>query len=191
MEWTDEAAVASVKSGDTDAFRTLVERHSRSVFRLAYRMIGNEQDAEDVVQESFLRAFRQLQYFDGRASFRTWLYRIVANCSLDVLRKNSRSRQSFSGSDDGMNDFLLSVPATDPTPDRIAQSSQMREHLDAAMQTLTPTERSAFVLRHFEGLSIEDISGILACGPVAARHSIFRAVQKLRRALQPVMGGTR
>src|SRR5690242_12608464 len=97
MEWTDEAAVAMAKKGDTDAFRVLVDRHGRSAFRLAYRMTGNEQDAEDVVQESFLRALRQIHTFDGRASFRTWFYRIVANCALDTVRKSSR-RQLVSAS---------------------------------------------------------------------------------------------
>ena len=83
MENSDAAAVARVRAGDPDAFRVLVERHSRSVFRLAFRMTGNEQDAEDLVQETFLRAYRQLGRFDGAAGFSTWLYRIAANCSLD------------------------------------------------------------------------------------------------------------
>src|ERR1700686_4842339 len=86
MEPSDAAAVAQVRSGDSDAYRVLVERHSHSVFRLAFRMTGNEQDAEDLVQETFLRAYRQIGRFDGRASFGTWLYRIAANCSLDFIR---------------------------------------------------------------------------------------------------------
>ena len=92
MELTDAAAVAKARSGDTDAFRVLVERHSRSLFRLAFRMTGNQQDAEDVVQERFMRAYKQLGKFDERASFGTWLYRIAANCSLDLVR--SRKRRS-------------------------------------------------------------------------------------------------
>src|SRR6476661_4358754 len=87
MDATEAAAVlARARQGDSDAFRVLVERHSRAVFRLAYRMTGNEQDAEDVVQESFLRAYRQLARFQSRANFGTWLYRIVANCSVDLMR---------------------------------------------------------------------------------------------------------
>src|SRR5271163_4555417 len=80
------SAVERARAGDSDAFRLLVEQHSRSIFRLAFRMTGNEQDAEDVVQESFLRAYRQIERFDGRAAFGTWLHRIAANCSLDLLR---------------------------------------------------------------------------------------------------------
>ena len=87
MDTTEASAVlARARQGDSEAFRALVERHSRSVFRLAYRMTGNEQDAEDVVQESFLRAYRQLGRFESRANFGTWLYRIVANCSVDLMR---------------------------------------------------------------------------------------------------------
>src|SRR6476660_45630 len=87
MDATESAAVlARAQQGDGDAFRALVERHSRTVFRLAFRMTGNEQDAEDVVQESFLRAYRQLGRFESRANFGTWLYRIVANCSVDLMR---------------------------------------------------------------------------------------------------------
>src|SRR5213594_425190 len=90
MECSDETAVARARAGDTSAFRVLVERHSRPLFRLAFRMTGNEQDAEDVVQESLMRAYRKLEKFDERASFRTWLHRIAVNCSLDVVRARKR-----------------------------------------------------------------------------------------------------
>ena len=90
MELSDSVAVAQARAGDSGAFRVLVERHSRNLFRLAYRMTGHQQDAEDVVQETFLRAYRQLSKFDDRASFGTWLYRIAANCSLDLIRVRKR-----------------------------------------------------------------------------------------------------
>ena len=86
MEDSDLAAVARVRAGDEDGFRLLVERHGRSVFRLAYRMTGNEHDAEDVVQETFLRAYKQINRYESRASFGTWLYRIAANYALDLMR---------------------------------------------------------------------------------------------------------
>src|SRR5258707_14021846 len=93
MEKSDATAVAQVRAGDSDAFRVLVERHSHSVFRLAFRMTGNQHDAEDLVQETFLRAYRQLGKFDGRASFGTWLYRVAANCSLDLIRLRKRRQE--------------------------------------------------------------------------------------------------
>ena len=90
MEATDLAAVERTRGGDTAAFRVLVERYGRSVFRLAFRMTGNEFDAEDVVQETFLRAFKQLDSYESRSSFGTWLYRIAANYSLDLIRSRKR-----------------------------------------------------------------------------------------------------
>src|SRR5205085_1643486 len=87
MEMSDQGAVAAVRAGDREAFRSLVEKHSRTIFKLGFRMTGNEQDAEEVVQETFLRAYRKIGDFESRANFGTWLYRIATNCSLDVLEK--------------------------------------------------------------------------------------------------------
>ena len=191
MEWSDETAVARARAGDTDAFRVLVERHSRALFCLAFRMTGNEQDAEDVVQEALLRVHRKIEKFDERASFRTWLYRIAVNCSLDVVRARKR-RSEFSGpADPGMEDPMQSLPAPGPTPDRVAMSEQTRSRIAEAMEELSAVEKTAFVLRHFDGMCIDDISRVLECQPGAARHSVFRAVQKLRRALQPLVSAAR
>src|ERR1017187_7839380 len=144
MDATEGAAVlARARQGDSEAFRALVERHSRSVFRLAFRMTGNEQDAEDVVQESFLRAYRQLGKFDERASFGTWLYRIATNYSLDLVRSRKRRSANLAPSDPEMEDPVLSLPSGDPTPERMALSSEVRERVADAMKDLSPTERTA------------------------------------------------
>src|SRR6201997_745501 len=115
MEDTEAAALARAKAGDRDGFRLLVERHSRSVFRLAYRLTGNEQDAEDVVQESFLRAYQQLRNFEARASFGTWLYRIAANYSLDLIRSRKRHQEHRPPADEE-SDAMLEIPASAPGP---------------------------------------------------------------------------
>jgi RNA polymerase sigma-70 factor (ECF subfamily) len=187
MEWSDETAVAMARAGDAEAFRVLVERHSRPLFRLAYRMTGNEQDAEDVVQDSLLRAYRQLKNFDERATFRTWLYRITVNCSIDLVRSRKRRLENLGGADPDLDDPIQSLPATAPTPDRLAMSTQARGRIETAMQKLSVSERTAFVLRHFEGMCIDDVSRVLGCEPGAAKHSVFRAVRKLRRALEPLV----
>jgi RNA polymerase sigma-70 factor, ECF subfamily len=186
MEDTDAAALARAKAGDKDGFRLLVERHSRSVFRLAYRLTGNEQDAEDVVQETFLRAYKQLQNFESRASFGTWLYRIGANYALDLIRSRKRHQDNRPPVDEE-SDAMLSIPAPTPGPERIAYGVQVEERISSAMAELTEQERTAFVLRHFEGFSIEEIAAALGLGSSAAKHSIFRAVQKLRKSLEPLV----
>jgi RNA polymerase sigma-70 factor, ECF subfamily len=189
MELNDVLAVSKARSGDTDAFRVLVERHSRSLFRLAFRMTGNQQDAEDVVQESFLRAYKQLAKFDERASFGTWLYRIAANCSLDLVRSRKRRNEHIAPAPENVaevEDPVVSLPSTAPNPERMALSSEVRERVALAMRDLSPTERTAFVLRHFEGMCMEEVGRVLECQPGAAKHSVFRAVQKLRRALEPI-----
>src|ERR1051325_6537854 len=142
MELTDAVCVTRARTGDTDAYRLLVERHSRSLFRLAFRMTGNEQDAEDVLQESFLRAYRQLGRFESRANFGTWLYRIVANCSVDLMRaKQARHDQARGDSLDA----VIEMPAADtPSPERLAQSAEVERRVRDALGALSPLERAAF-----------------------------------------------
>ena len=185
MDATESSAVlARARQGDSEAFRVLVERHGRSVFRLAYRMTGNEQDAEDVVQESFLRAYRQLGRFESRANFGTWLYRIVANCSVDLMRSKQARHDQVRGQS---LDEAAELPAADlPGPYRMAQSAEIERCVQDALAELSPLERAAFTLRHYEGRSIDEISAALGLGASAAKHSVFRAVKKLRVALAPL-----
>lgn len=180
------AVLARARQGDSEAFRALVEQHSRSVFRLAFRMTGNEQDAEDVVQESFLRAYRQLGRFESRANFGTWLYRIVANCSVDLMRAR-QARRDMSRSEP-LEESAELPAAAEPGPDRLAQSAEIQGRVRDAMALLSPLERAAFALRHFEGRSIDEIGSALGLGTSAAKHSVFRAVKKLRVALASFQG---
>ena len=99
MPQTDAAAVALARDGDSEAFRALVERHSRAVYRLAHRMTGSPQDAEDVVQETFLRAYKQLGRFESRANFGTWLHRIAVNCSIDLIRARRHQETGHDAAD--------------------------------------------------------------------------------------------
>jgi RNA polymerase sigma-70 factor (ECF subfamily) len=192
MDWTDRAAAEEARKGNQHAFRVLVERHSHAVFRLAFRMTGNEQDAEDVVQETFLRTYKQLHRFDGRAAFGTWLYRICANCSLDFIRaRKSRKEQQTSTGDEQTDHWLDRLASPEPSPERLSESGQIAGMLEPALQRLTEMERTAFVLRHYEGCAIEEIARALGVESNAAKHSVFRAVQKLRRALEPAWGVAR
>ncbi len=193
MEWTEQQAVAQARGGDPEAFRALVERHSRSLFRLGYRMTGNEHDAEEVVQETLLRAYRRLGRFEQRANFGTWLYRIAVNCALDLRRakKREESRREAPGPDPEAESSLDSIPAAGASPERLAISSEIRREVSLAMDRLTDAERAAFVLRHFEGHSIEEIGATLGLAASATKNTIFRAVQKLRGSLAPLASAAR
>jgi RNA polymerase sigma-70 factor, ECF subfamily len=185
MPQTDAATVALARDGNSEAFRELVERHSRAVYRLAHRMTGSPSDAEDVVQETFLKAYRQLGRFESRANFSTWLHRIAVNCSIDLIR----SRPHREAAHDAADLEEIGTPGTqDPsqrTPERLMLSTEVQDRINEAMTTLSQRERAAFVLRHFEGHSIEDISRSLGLKANATKHSIFRAVRKMRAALEP------
>ena len=191
MEVEAGSAVERARSGDSDAFRLLVEQHSRAIFRLAFRMTGNEQDAEDVVQETFLRAYKQLDRYEARSSFATWLFRIASNYSLDLIRMRKRHEDKRERGTDEERDILQNIAVDAPGPERMAYGTQVRDRVNAALDELSPQERTAFVLRHFEGLSIEEIGATLGTGTNATKHSIFRAVQKLRRSLEPFVSVAR
>jgi RNA polymerase sigma-70 factor (ECF subfamily) len=188
MTHTDAVTVALARDGDSEAFRALVENHSRAVYRLAHRMTGNPSDAEDVVQETFLKAYKQLGRFESRANFGTWLHRIAVNCSIDLIR--SRPKRE-SGHDTADLELIGAPPATskavEASPERLMLSAEVQERVSGAMASLSQMERAAFVLRHFEGHSINEISRALGLKVNAAKHSVFRAVRKMRVALEPLV----
>lgn len=183
MEPSDIELVERVRAGDDDAFRILVERHSRAIFRSSYRITGNAADADDVVQETFLRAYRALASFDSRATLTTWLHRIAINCSLDLIDSRKRREGRIDAGED-----LAAIASSEASPDRVVLGSEMQRAIAEAMAALTGNERTAFVLRHFEGMPLEEIGQILGTRLNATKNTVFRAVQKLRRQLQPFTG---
>jgi len=185
MPQTDAATVALARDGNSEAFRALVERHSRAIYRLAHRMTGNPSDAEDVVQETFLKAYRQLGRFESRANFSTWLHRIAVNCSIDLIRSRPHREAAHDAADLEEIGTLGTQDTAQRTPERLMLSTEVQDRITEAMSMLSQRERAAFVLRHFEGHSIEDISRSLGMKSNATKHSIFRAVRKMRAALEP------
>jgi RNA polymerase sigma-70 factor (ECF subfamily) len=183
MHLDDAAAVAKAKGGDDEAFRLLVERHSRSIYRLAYRMTGRPEDAEDVVQETLVRAYRQLGRFESRSNFATWLYRIGFNCAIDYMR--ARPRRESAETHETLE--RLSGTSSGPSMDDVVFAGEIGERVQEALSELSAQERAAFLMRHYHGCSIEEICGALELKSNAAKHSIFRAVKKMRVALKPLM----
>jgi RNA polymerase sigma-70 factor (ECF subfamily) len=172
---------------DVEVFLSLVERHRRYLYNLAFRITGNEQDAKDVVQESLLNAYLHLDQFERRADLRTWLNRILVNCALDHLR--GLRRRPDMNDPRPISDVVDSVVASSPDPERLAARADWRRYVAAAMNTMSPLERVTFTLRHFEGCSINEIAQTLGIGNNAAKQHIFRAVRKIRLALEPHWSG--
>ena len=190
----DAVAVERTLAGDRDAYRILVERHSHNVYRLAYRMAGNSHDAEEIVQEAFLRGYQKLKQFAGQANFGTWVYRIAANYAIDRLRQrkveDSRREPPARESEEGAEfDPLAQLKDSAPSPERLAGSSQLALRMQQALKELTPAERTAIVMRHWDGCGIEEIAAVLKSSTTAAKNTVFRAVQKLRAALEPFAEG--
>jgi RNA polymerase sigma-70 factor (ECF subfamily) len=188
MDGGDAAEVARARSGDEAAFGRLVLRHSSRLFRLAYRMTGNAADAEDVVQETFLKAYQRLGQFEERASFGSWLHRIGAHAACDLLRRRRTQPRPLPGNDAADEPAAEAVPAGDPGPERLAQSAEVQRRVASALGRLSDQERAAFVLRHYEEWTTREIGDALGVDSGAAKHSVFRAVRKLREALRPFVG---
>lgn len=174
------AAIERVKRGESDAFRLIVEQHSRPLFKLAYRLMRNEHDADDVVQETFIRAYRHIDSFDGRSSFSTWLHRIAANAAFDLLHKRERDR----------GEELVETVGDESSDDALVLRLTVNDAVQRGMKEMTGNERTAFVLRHYEGMSIDEIGRVLGTESNATKNTIFRAVRKLREFLQPLVKTT-
>jgi len=187
MEAEDAPDVERAKAGDEDAFGRLVERHSRVVFRLAYRMLGNEHDAEDAVQEAFLKAYRALPEFESRARFSSWLHRITVNCAYDVLRRRARHAEDPLEAPMDEDAPRAELPAEEPLPDRMVFGQQVQKKMRVALARLSDLERTVFLLRHHEGQALREIGDALGLDTGATKHALFRAVRKVREVMAPVV----
>ncbi|MEG9435007.1 RNA polymerase sigma factor [Edaphobacter sp. HDX4] len=186
MDVNDQAIIRDVLAGEKDAYGKLVARHSQNVFRVAFRITGDEADADEVVQEAFLRGYQRLQGFESRSEFGTWIYRIAVNCALNMVNKRKFETTCQIGEDGDPAKHEVQVADTAAGPERTLLSREIESLQTAAMAALTPTERTAFILRHMEDRSTTEIAAALEIAPNAAKQAVFRAVQKLRRSLAPL-----
>jgi RNA polymerase sigma-70 factor, ECF subfamily len=183
---SDQALIRAVLAGNKDAYGVLVERHGESMFRVAFRITENEADAQEIAQETFLRGYRSLAEFDARADFRTWIYRIAVNCALQLLKK--RKCEAAVPISEEFDEEHAGIQLADggAGPERLLLDREIEHRRHAAMEKMTEDERLAFVLRHLEGRSTEEIAAALDVTPNTAKQSVFRAVQKMRRSLAPL-----
>ncbi len=160
------------RKGDREAFAALVKKYQRPMFNVALRMTGNRDEAEEVVQEAFVRAYEALSSFDVRYRFFSWLYRILSNLALDTLKRGKR-RESLAPD----------IPDTDPSPETLQEESEVAESVQRAIGKLPPDYRAVIVLRHFQELSYEEIARILDVPEKRVKSRLFSARMMLRESL--------
>lgn len=183
MGHSDRATIKAILAGDKEAYGELVVRHSAMLFRMAFRMTGNAADADDVVQDAFLRGYMKLESFESRSEFGTWIYRIAVRCALDKVKARRTDETSRVGDETDFEDESVQVADTAPGPERLVLSTEIVALQEMALRGLSALERSAFVLRHLEDQSTEEIAAALEIAPNAAKQAVFRAVQKVRGRL--------
>lgn len=182
---TDLILAGQAKKGDLNAFRELVEMNKQNVFYLALDLAKNRQDAEDISQEVFLKAYRSINKFRGDSKFSTWLYRITVNTFLTMNRKKSNS---IKASDEDMDDQLEIImsknnPENNIDPESFAEAGFIRKFIDRAVEKLSDREKTVFIMRNKNELSFNEISEILNLNPGTVRSMNFRALEKLRKEL--------
>jgi RNA polymerase sigma-70 factor (ECF subfamily) len=175
VEITDAAVIQRVLDGDTDAFAIIVNRYHERYARVAHQMLGDRDDAEEAVQETFVRAYRSLRRYEDRERFGGWLLRILVNRCRTAGAKRSRRERTF---------LRLDERTPIDGDDRPAERREWREEIRRALARLEPDQREAFVLKHVEDLSYEEIAGITGAGVSALKMRVKRACERLREILE-------
>ncbi|MCB1916528.1 MAG: RNA polymerase sigma factor RpoE [Rhodocyclaceae bacterium] len=185
----DQRLVERVQNGDKQAFGLLVAKYQRKLMRLLSRLIRDAAEVEDVAQETFVKAYRALPSFRGDSAFYTWLYRIGINTAKNYLVSQGRRAPTSTGFDsEEAETFDEGEQLRDiNTPERMLQSKQIGETVEAAMEALPEELRTAIVLRELEGLSYEEIAGIMGCPIGTVRSRIFRAREAIAERLRPML----
>lgn len=172
--------VIKVRSGDANAFEALVLEHEKKVYNLALRMVGNEEDARDMAQEAFIRAFSSLDSFRGDSKFSVWLYRLTSNLCIDLLRSRGRRQTvSLTVDDDESDAAELEIPDDRFSPERAFERAETRENVKRGLDTLSPEYRQILLLREINGLTYEEIGKALGLEEGTVKSRIFRARKKL------------
>ncbi|RPI50188.1 MAG: sigma-70 family RNA polymerase sigma factor [Acidobacteria bacterium] len=180
--WTDEELVARSKTGDIDSFNQLVKRWERPIFALAYRTLGREEDARDVTQETFLRAFRALKGFKGDAKFSSWLYRIALNLCRDWMRRERRT--PVVAVPDGVEvEQLVADQGPVETVEDLAARAELSREVARAMEHLPAEQRQAILLKEYHGLTFQEIADLMGCPLSTVKTRVYQGLSTLRKQL--------
>jgi len=179
----DRRLIVRAQAGDTGAFRLLVERHQRRVFAIALGLVRDEQDAREIAQEAFLRVHKGLAQFHGGSSFFTWLYRIVTNLSIDLMRKPSRREAELHFALEGDDADSPVLPASDADPYDVVRRGQLSMRIQDALAQLPPYHRGVILMREVEGMSYEEMAEAMQVSKGTIMSRLFHARKKLQRAL--------
>ncbi|MFZ0213355.1 MAG: sigma-70 family RNA polymerase sigma factor [Candidatus Acidiferrales bacterium] len=185
----EQVLVRQAQAGNRPAFEELVRRYDREVLRLAYSLVRGNEDARDIYQEVFLRAYRNLARFRFECSFYTWIYRIATNVCLDHLRRKTTRREEQAPqiveSEGAVPDFFEQQMEhrAAANPERRLLGQELGRHITAALDELSPRERMVFELKHYEGLRLRVIGDMLGTTEETVKNSLFRATRKLRASL--------
>ena len=181
----EQELINRLREGDRSAFRKIMETHQEKIYYLALNMAGNHQDAEDLSQEVFIKAYHSLKKFRGDARISSWLYRIAVNTCIDKLRKKKEKPVYISDEQKKMDRDSIRLVGDNPggNPESRLESGMIQNNINAALQKLSPRERSVFVLRHYDELQIKEIADVLNLSTGTIKSLIFRAIRKLQKEL--------
>jgi RNA polymerase sigma-70 factor, ECF subfamily len=182
MTWTDEELVARSIGGDANSFNELIKRWERPIYALAYRQIGREEDARDVCQETFLRAYRALNGFRGQAKFSSWLYRIALNLCRDWLRRERRTPVVTVSEDVDLIELASKLEPSESVEDRVARQDLSRA-VERAMAVLPEEQRTAILLKEYHGLTFQEIADLVGCPLSTVKTRLYQGLAVLRREL--------
>lgn len=184
---SDEELVRRAREGSEEAFASIVERYQDKIYNLAYRMLGNREEAEDVAQETFLNTYRAMHSFRLEERFSPWIYKIASNLCLDRLRKMRYQVVSLDEPVGPDGDMSQQVADWTTSPDRVYETTAVREETQEAIAELPPKYKVVVILRHMQDLSYDEIADILGIPQGTVKTRLFRAREILRRKLAPVL----
>jgi RNA polymerase sigma-70 factor (ECF subfamily) len=180
----EQSVIAEILSGDSDKYELLVKENEKRIYNLALRMTGSTEDAFDLAQESFLKAYYRLESFDGESGFATWVYKIASNTCIDFIRKEKKRRgMNVISIDDDSDDRPLQLPDTRYTPETELEKKELRESISAGLLELPPEYREALIMREVSGMSYEEIGNILEIPAGTVKSRIARGRKRLAEIL--------